>query len=205
MARGVAWRALWPVWVPAVVFCLLNVGAYVWLSGKSVGRQAGVRNEVQRLQKRVGHLRQVEEAAARDREAVAALNSALNDVYGKVFGSLSERLPAILKALGSATRDAGLSPDTFAYDAKKDEKLKLVQFGIRFAVSGRYRQIRKMLAALQASPQFFVIDRIRISGEAGTATDQLEVGVHLTTYLARADEELLRRLTGGIQGKDQRR
>jgi hypothetical protein len=54
-----------------------------------------------------------------------------------------------------------------------------------------------MLGALQSSPEFLIVDRISFAGEEGTATRTLRISVHLTTYVASADQELLQRLTGG--------
>jgi len=198
-ARGVAWRALWPVWVPAVAFLVLNLAAYGWLSGKNVGRQAQIRADVERLEARVEHLRKVQATAAAERGAVVQLNADLQNLYGNVFGSLSERLTGILRSVGDATRQAGLHPEQFRYSAKRDQKLKLVAFGVQFAVTGRYEQIKQMLAALQASPELLIIDQVSIGGESGTVSNQLEVAVHLTTYLASADEQLLKQLTGGLE------
>lgn len=198
MTRSAPWRALWPAWVPAAVVLAASVAGYVWLNGKNVGRQAQVQKDVTRLETQVAHLRELDRQASANRAAMVTLDGDLHSVYDNVFGSLSGRLPGILKAIGSATQDAGLFPQTYAYSAKRDQKLDLVKFGIRFSVSGTYVQIRKLLAALQASPQFFIIDQIRLGGEAGTMTNQLKVSVHLSTYLAKADEELLKKLTGGF-------
>lgn len=195
-ARSVAWRALWPAWVPAVVVLAVSLAGFVWLNGKNVGRQAQVQKDVTRLEAQAAHLGELDHKASANRVAMVTLNRDLHSVYDNVFGSLSSRLPGILKAIGAATQKAGLFPQTYSYSAKRDQKLDLVRFGIRFSVSGTYTQIRKLLAALQASPQFLIVDQIRLGGETGAMTTQLKVSVHLSTYLAKADEELLKRLTG---------
>jgi Tfp pilus assembly protein PilO len=71
------------------------------------------------------------------------------------------------------------------------------ELGITFKVTGRYAQFVDLLNALRASPQFLVVDTIRLTGEKGTASDELKVGIHISTYLARADETLLKALTAG--------
>ncbi len=209
-ARSVAWWALWPVWVPAVAVLAASLAGYVWLNGTNVGRQAQVQKEVTQLKARVAHLEALDREASSNRAAMVKLDHDLHSVYGSIFGSLSERLPGILKAIGSSTQKAGLFPERYSYNAKRDEKLDLVRFGIRFSVSGNYVQIRKLLAALQASPEFFIVDQLRLGGEAGTMTNQLKISIHLSTYLAKADEMLLKRLTGGFdqtpsKGRSQRR
>ncbi len=197
-ARSVAWWVLWPAWVPAVAVLAVALGGYVWLNGTNVGRQAQVQKTVTQLRARVAHLEALDKDASSNRAAMVTLDHDLHSVYGSVFDSLSDRLPGILKAIGAATQEAGLFPQRYSYSAKRDTKLDLVAFGIRFSVSGTYIQIRKLLAALQASPEFFIIDQIRLGGEGGTMTTQLKVSIHVSTYLAKADERLLKRLTGGF-------
>lgn len=201
-ARGVAWRRMVWVWLPAVVLCFANVGLYVWQSGWTGGRYASVHNDFQRLHARAAQLQRLHDKARRERQDVATLNSGLNNLYGEVFGSLRARLTGILREVGAATQDAGLRPDRFAYDATTDKKLGLVQLGIRFTVTGSYDQIRQMLQALQKSPQFLTVDHLNIAGEEGTTSTQLQIAVHVSTYLAEADQALLQRLTGGIEEKE---
>lgn len=200
-ARGVAWRRMVWIWLPAVLLCLANFGLYVWQSGWTGGRYASVHRDLQDLQERAAKLQRLHDKAQHERQDVAALNDGLNHIYNEVFGSLRARLTGILREVGSATQGTGLRPEQFAYDAKNDKKLGLVQLGIRFSVSGTYDQIRRMLQAIQDSPEFLTVDHISIEGEEGATSTRLQIAVHVSTYLAEADQALLQRLTGGIAGE----
>jgi hypothetical protein len=103
-----------------------------------------------------------------------------------------------MRAVGAATRDAGLLPGTYSYSANEDRNLGYVRFGIGFQVIGEYAQIRKMLASLQGSQEFLIVDGLNLSKADDLASRELQIGVRLSTYLSEVDPDRLRRLTGGI-------
>lgn len=194
--RGAAWRHLAVVWVPAVLFLAGNLGVLVWQTSAGHGREARLRDQVTDLQAKVAQLKRIKVSAQEQVADVKALQEQMGTLYRDVFGSLEERLTGILRAVGDATKEAGLMPQAYGYDAKKDEKLGLIQFGITFNVKGDYSQIRKMLAALQTSPELLTVDRMSFAGEEGVASRQVNISVHVSTYLAEADPALLERLVG---------
>jgi hypothetical protein len=55
-----------------------------------------------------------------------------------------------------------------------------------------------MLAALQASPEFLVVENLNLTGDEDPINRELAISVNIATFLAEADEAQLRRLTGGI-------
>ena len=196
MFRSLAWRRLLPVWLPAVALFAMALGVYVWQTSETLGLEAQQRSEFEELKVENLDIRRLSGVASAEREALAELDVNIGALYEDVFGSLEDRLTSIMRAVGKATREAGLMPERFGYDAEENEKLRLTEFGVTFSVDGTYPQVRTMLGALQSSSEFLVVDRITFSGEEGTATRTLRISVHLTTYLASVDEELLRRLTG---------
>jgi hypothetical protein len=107
-------------------------------------------------------------------------------------------LTRILRAVGSATREAGILPGSFSYTAAADKTTGYIRFGVRFSVEAEYRQIRRMLAALQSSPEFLVVEGLNLSGDEDPVSRELEISVNISTFLAEADAGQLRRLTGGI-------
>jgi Tfp pilus assembly protein PilO len=192
------WRRLLLVWLPAVVLCLVTGAFYVWQTSESGGRRAQIQNEIEDLERELARLERMRHAAASDREAVAEINRQFDLLYKDTFGNLEERLTKILRAVGSATREAGLLPSTFTYSAKEDKDTGFIRFGVRFSVQAEYRQIREMLAALQASPEFLVVENLNLTGDEDPINRELAISVNIATFLAEADEAQLRRLTGGI-------
>jgi Tfp pilus assembly protein PilO len=66
-------------------------------------------------------------------------------------------------------------------------------------VKGRYEQIRQMIAALQSSPEFLIVESITFKGDEASNSQELAIGVRVATYLSEADRATLDRLTGGIR------
>lgn len=188
------WQRLLPVWLPVVLLCLANLALYAWMTSESLGRAAQLDRGLQNLEANLARLRRVQRLAAEERLAVETLQQELDRLRETVFGSLDERLTPILRAIGEGVRDAGLMPGTYNYSWSDDKDLELVRFEITFAVVGEYGQLRRLLASLQSSPQFLVVSRLSLAGEAQATTRDLRIGVTIATYLARADREQLRSL-----------
>ncbi len=192
------WRRLLAVWLPTVVLCTLTVGAYVWQTSESGGRRAQIRHQIEDLEQEISRLEQMQQAAASDREKVAEIESQFDLLYNDVFGDLDQRLTRILRAVGSATREAGMLPSSFGYTAADDRDTGFIRFGVRFSVDAEYIQIRRMLSALQSSPEFLVVENLNLSGDEDPVSRELAISVNIATFLAEADAGQLRRLTGGI-------
>lgn len=192
------WRRLLAVWLPAVVLCAVTAGAYIWQTSESGGRRAQIRHQIEDLEQEIARLEGLQQAAASDREAVAEIDSQFDMLYNDVFGDLDRRLTRILRAVGSATREAGMLPSSFNYTAADDRKTGFIRFGVRFSVDAEYIQIRRMLAALQSSPEFLVVENLNLSGDEDPVSRELAISVNIATFLAEADAGQLRRLTGGI-------
>jgi len=194
------WRRLLAVWLPAVVLCAVTAGVYVWQTSESGGRRAQIRNQIEELEREIARLERIQEATASDREAVEEIDRQFEFLYNDVFGDLEQRLTRILRAVGTATREAGILPSSFGYSAAEDQVTGFIRFGIRFSVDAEYMQIRQMLAALQSSPEFLVVEDLNLSGDEDPVSRELAISVNISTFLAEADAGQLRRLTSGISG-----
>jgi Tfp pilus assembly protein PilN len=186
------------VWLPAVVLCAVTAGAYVWQTSESGGRRAQIRNQIEELEQEIALLERMQLATASDRESIEEIDRQFNLLYNEVFGDLDQRLTRILRAVGTATREAGILPSSFSYSAADDQVTGFIRFGIQFSVDAEYMQIRRMLAALQSSPEFLVVDTLNLAGDEDPVSRELAISVHISTFLAEADAGQLRRLTGGI-------
>jgi Tfp pilus assembly protein PilO len=195
--RWLAWRRLLPVWLPVALLAVANLALYVWLSSETIGRRATLEASVDDLRQTIVRLERACNRASNDRQAVQTLQVELDRMYDDVFASLDDRLTAILRAVGDATREAGVRPGTFSYSASEDKDLGLWRFQISFAFEAQYRQVRRLLDALAESPQFLIVDRISFNGDEEARSQDLRISLAVSTYLARADKELLDRLTAG--------
>jgi Tfp pilus assembly protein PilO len=196
------WRRLLAAWLPAAALCLLSGSLYIWQATGSAGREARIGAEVNELEAELARLRLIYDEVDNDRTAVVVLDGQFEHLYEEVFGDLDDRLIRILREVGATTREAGLMPDSFSYSASEDRQTKHVRFGVQFSVEGEYRQLRRLLEALQASPEFLIVEQLGITGEQDGMDRRLRISLRIATYLARADEQTLRRLTGGIRAEE---
>jgi Tfp pilus assembly protein PilO len=192
------WREMLPVWVPVLVLAMASIGTFFYQTSDSVGRRAGLVSKIEELEAEVAHLQALHEMVEADRLEVEELQTSFQHLNDEVFADLDLRLTRILRAVGSATRDAGLLPGTYSYSAKEDKDLGYVRFGIGFQVIGEYAQIRSMLASLQASPEFLIVDGLVLGKDEDPASRALDIGVRISTYLGAVDPDRLRRLTGAV-------
>ena len=192
------WRQMLPIWLPVVVLGLLSVGFFFYQTSDSVGRRATLAADIDELSAEVERLKALKELVVADRREVEELQAGFRDINDRVFSDLDLRLTRIMRAVGSATRDAGLLPGSYSYSANEDRNLGYVRFGIGFQVVGEYAQIRRMLASLQGSPEFLIVDALSLTKADDLASRELDIGVRLSTYLSEVDPDRMRRLTGGI-------
>ena len=192
------WQRLLAVWLPALVVCVAATGLYIWQTSETGGNRARIRDGVTVLEAELDHLDSLHEITARDRESVAEVEQQLTVLYDEIFAGLEERLTRILRAVGSATRNAGLLPASYSYSAKEDRKTGYIRFGVQFSVEGEYLQVRQMLAELQSSPEMLIVEGLGLAGDEEAVSRNLRISVSIATFLSEADEEQLRRLTGGF-------
>jgi Tfp pilus assembly protein PilO len=187
-----------PVWAPAVALALVAVGFFLFQTSDSVGRKATLATSIAELEAEVEKLRTIGGLVESDRQEVEELQTTFQHINDEVFGDLDQRLTRILRAVGAASRDAGLLVGAYSYSAKDEKRLGYVRFGVSFQVVGEYAQIRSMLASLRASPEFLIVDGLSLTKDDDLASRTLAIGVRISTYLGAVDVERLRRLTGGL-------
>jgi Tfp pilus assembly protein PilO len=192
------WRQMLPIWLPAVILAFVLAGFFFYQTSDSVGRKATLASDIEERGTEVERLRMLHDLVVADRQEVEEIRARFQDINDRVFSDLDLRLTRILRAVGSATRDAGLLPGTYSYSANVEKRLGYVRFGIGFQVVGEYAQIRRMLASLQASPEFLIVDGLTLAKDDDLASRSLNIGVRLSTYLGEVDPDRLLRLTGGI-------
>ena len=192
------WRQMLPVWAPAVALALVAVGFFLFQTSDSVGRKATLATSIAELEAEVEKLRTIGGLVESDRQEVEELQTTFQHINDEVFGDLDQRLTRILRAVGAASRDAGLLVGAYSYSAKDEKRLGYVRFGVSFQVVGEYAQIRSMLASLRASPEFLIVDGLSLTKDDDLASRTLAIGVRISTYLGAVDVERLRRLTGGL-------
>lgn len=185
--RFLPWVRLAAVWILAVVFCLTALGVLVWQTSGPLGRRGLIESEIDRLNQDIDQLDRMTRQAREERVHVVETGETLERIDGELFGRLDERMTAVLREIGSASREAGMLPDGFSYREVVDKRTDGVRFGTGFSVEGTYEQVRTLLASLQASPQFLIIDSISFKGEEDARSQVLSIRLQVSTYLAEAE------------------
>jgi Tfp pilus assembly protein PilO len=188
------WLKLAGAWVTAVILCLLGVVFLVWQTSGPMGRKGQIESQIDDLSAEIARLERMVSQAAAERVLVAETGAEIDRISEDVFGSLEERLTAVLREVGAIARGAGLIPQAFGYTLGREEESGGVRFAISFSVDGTYQQVRQLLSGLQASPQFLIIDRISFKGEEDPRSQSLAIRLQVSTYLADAEPEELRAL-----------
>ncbi len=191
-SRLLPWIRLAAVWILAVAFCLAALGILIWQTSGPMGRRGLIENHIEQLNQEIDRLDFITQQARAERDQVAKTGETLERIDGELFGKLDDRMTAVLREVGAASRGAGLLPDGFSYREVVNSKTGGVRFGIVFSVEGTYEQIRSLLGSLQASPQFLIIDSISFKGEEDARSQTLSIRLQVSTYLAEAEIGKLR-------------
>ncbi len=185
--RFLPWVRLAGVWVLAVLFCLAAVGVLMWQTSGPLGRRGLIESQIEDLNQEIDRLEVITGQARDERIRVTEAGETLERIDGELFGKLDDRMTAVLREVGLASRGAGLLPASFSYREVINDKTGGVRFGIGFSIEGTYEQIRTLLVSLQASPQFLIIDSISFRGEEDARSQVLSIRLQVSTYLAEAE------------------
>lgn len=190
------WVRKWFVKVTATatVLLLVNAGAYFFGVAR-LGVLAAKEGEAARL----------EEAALREREALARATAAQVESFREGKRALDtlaldhlktqgERLTAAQEALDVLAKGAGLTLGGVGYGytelpantSKERWSRGYIEAQLRFTVSGSYPQIKKFLGDLQASPQFFIVSPPSISA-SGQGAVLLNMNLTASTLFVAGD------------------
>ena len=185
--RFLPWVRLAGVWVLAVLFCLAAVVVLMWQTSGPLGRRGLIESQIEDLNQEIDRLEVITGQARDERIRVTEAGETLERIDGELFGKLDDRMTAVLREVGLASRGAGLLPASFSYREVINDKTGGVRFGIGFSIEGTYEQIRTLLVSLQASPQFLIIDSISFKGEQDARSQILSIRIQVSTYLAEAE------------------
>ncbi len=185
--RFLPWVRLAWVWMVAVIFCLAALSVLMWQTSGPMGRRGLIESQIDQLNQEIDRLDVITNQARDERIRVAEAGETLEQIDGELFGKLDDRMTAVLREVGLASKVAGLLPAGFSYRETINNKTGGVRFGISFSVEGTYEQIRSLLVSLQASPQFLIIDSISFKGEEDARSQVLSIRLQVSTYLAETE------------------
>jgi hypothetical protein len=178
------WRREIRRWLPAAVFCAVNLAALVgyrlMLAGEAERAERSLEGRRRELAELVARREHAETAAARARTNQEQLVA----FYGERLGTEAARLTRTLGEVQELAERAGLRPTAFSYPDEPIDEFGLVQRAIVFGVSGTYDQLRRFVNFLELSESFLTLQEVGLSGR-GDRAEVLKISLRLAMLFVR--------------------
>ncbi len=183
------WRLHLRLWLPALVFVLLNLAmlsAYrLVYAGQAQLRKARVERSRDRLEQVGAEREKLEGLVSR---AVAS-QAAIDGFYRERLASERQRLTAVIAEVKRLASTAGLEPSTISYDRQELEEHGLLKRSIVFSVEGSYMELRRLINMLELTDSFLVLEQVGLSGR-GPGGAGLRIDLRISTLFASPASEM---------------
>lgn len=162
-----------------VVLFLANFGAYLGQTLIMDKQLTDLRTEVLGRQQSLRKLQQQKNAGSMPVSAVTQVENELTR-FRKLIPQERE-LSGFIGDLYTYASSSKLNIKQISYSPDRDEELGLVSYGLRFSVSGQYRQLKKFIYLLERSERILIISDISLSGgqsskeKSGVVTLQIQL------------------------------
>jgi len=123
--------------------------------------------------------RQAEEAAAAERKLFDT-QAALTSFFSETLGEREKKIASLIEEVYATTRGAGLRPDAIGYQSVDEPGTDSLT--MTFAVEGPYRDVKRLLADLERSKRFLVVEQVGLSGGSPDDPDSVRVQLTVTNY-----------------------
>jgi Tfp pilus assembly protein PilO len=185
--RGEIWRQRPWVWVPALVFFLLNAGAFavyrLGYAGRVESLQETLDTQEGKLRELAAQRRQMESMLAR----VRTNEHQVEQLYAERLSTRSRRLTGVTAEVKELARKSGLVPRAISYPEEDIEELGLIKRSFVFSVEGTYVELRQLINLLEVSRSFLSLDEVRLDGNP--EGPELNIDLELSTLFARDSED----------------
>lgn len=174
------WLARWRMWVPALVFFLLNGAGALAYSLVGIGDQANL--EQQRLtsaKKREAQVAERSRQLGHQVDQILENRERIRMLYEERLSTQSERLTQSIAELRQLARQSGLVPDRVSYPEQSLGDFGLIQKSFVFSVSGSYAELRRLINTLELTESFLTLEEIRLGG--GNEGEELRISLRLST------------------------
>lgn len=190
MNRSAWWKYLW-VWLLPAGLVLANGFWLLALRSAVLGKGAQAVAQLKQKEAQVKELERVVHELTTAKKQLSQLREELERLRVQEMGTMRQRLVPFLQEVGLRAQKVGLFPERIAYAARKDSKSGLVHFTATYELTGSYEQLRRYMAALEAMPQFVVIERLGLRGESSAQSTDISLQMVVGTYFSDLDQALL--------------
>jgi hypothetical protein len=135
--------------------------------------------------------RSADEAAASEKKLFETQEE-LTSFFSETLGKREERIAPLLEEIYRTTRELGLRPDSISYGSVEVPGTDALTMS--FAVAGPYRDVKRLLAGLEASKRFLVVEQLTLAGGAEDDPEAVHVTFTVTNYFRPASLRPIRKV-----------
>ncbi len=181
------WREHLGLWLPALLFCLLNLAIFSTYRLVFAGQAKLRSNWVVRDQGELAEL-EAQHVALEDLVQRAAANrEKINRLYSEWLTPERQRLTRIISEVKELARRAGLEPTVINYPEEQLEEFGLLKRSIVFTVEGDYAALRRLINFLELSESFLTLEEVRLA-EGGREKSVLRINLKISTLFTAEPE-----------------
>lgn len=116
----------------------------------------------------------------------------LTAFFSETLGRREERIASLIEDVYRMTREAGLRPDSISYESVQEPGTDALT--LSFAVSGPYRDVKRLLSEFERSKRFLVVENLALAGGSETDPDSVSVSFTLTNFFRPASLKPIRQV-----------
>lgn len=177
------WR---PISVALAAIVVVDVAAHVLVMRRTGAVSGDRRLILLAAQQRTAGVRAETDALERTASKLACAESEVVHVFDDILSSKEERMTAIQREVRRLAQERNLDADRISYAASTVKDTGLVRFTISFPLKGDYATLQDFVRAVEASPNFLIVDNISLDEIQG---EGLSLKVVLATYFQAPDAE----------------
>lgn len=178
------WRRHLVLWLPALVFCALNLIALIVYPVRFAGRAEVTNDELEAERAVLAELVERRRDLEAQEQSIERTRLAVDELYSERLASESQRLTRIIAEVKDLAARSGLTPPSVAYPTEPFEDYSLRRRGFVFAVQGSYADLRKFINLLELSETFLTLEQISL---AEASTGGLRIQLRISTLFATAE------------------
>ncbi|HEY4561691.1 MAG TPA: hypothetical protein VIJ36_01865 [Thermoanaerobaculia bacterium] len=181
-APGEIWRQRLWIWVPALLFFLVNVGAFAVYKLGYAGRIGSLDDRLKELAQQSKDLTDKSQQAKTMIELVRTNEAQVEQLYVERLSTRSQRLTSVTAEVKKLAREAGLVPKSISYPEEEIQQYNLIKHSFVFSVEGTYDELRKFISLLETSHSFLTIDQATVGNNLEGR--ELRIDLTLSTLFA---------------------
>lgn len=178
------WRRRVALWLPALVFFLLNVVVLLVYPVRFAGRMEVTADELDRERAVLAELVERRRDLESQRQGIERTRLAVDEMYSERLAPESERLTRIIAEVKDLAARSGLTPPAVSYPTEPFEEYGLRRRGFVFSVEGSYADLRKFINLLELSQTFLTLEEVTLSQSGGSA---LRIQLRVSTLFSTGD------------------